>query len=157
VSQAVLDQVPGKFIAEKAHEAKVKGKSEPLVIYRVLGTVDANGRETRVETEYSSYAAERSDKVVHDSPAAARAPAPMPEPAVSAEPAPMPELAVAAEPPPMPELSVAAEPPPLEAASAPPEASPPAGADLLFPDEHTAALSLVDIPAEEPPKDDEAA
>lgn len=75
VSQAVLDQVPGIFEAEKTHEAKVKGKSEPLVIYKVHGYQDqATGQIIRIQTAYSSYAAERSDKVVHDTPAPSSVP-----------------------------------------------------------------------------------
>lgn len=65
ISQAILDQLPGKFITEKAHEAMVKGKSEPLVIHKVIGYIDENGLEVRVETEWSSYDSEKSDKVVH--------------------------------------------------------------------------------------------
>lgn len=63
ISQAVLDQVPGLFLVEKAHEAKVKGKADALIVYKVNGTIDAEGKEVRIETPYSSYAAEKSDKV----------------------------------------------------------------------------------------------
>jgi len=66
ISQEFLNRVQGKFIVEKAHEAKVKGKSEPLIIYKVHGYLDALGKEIRVETAYSSYASEKSDKVVHE-------------------------------------------------------------------------------------------
>ncbi len=65
ISQEVVNQVQGKFVLEKAHEAKVKGKTEPLVIYKVLGYIE-DGKEIIVETPYSSYKAEKSDKVVHD-------------------------------------------------------------------------------------------
>ncbi|MCC7442608.1 MAG: HAMP domain-containing protein [Bdellovibrionales bacterium] len=62
VSQEVVNQCEGLFVVEKAHEAKVKGKAEALVIYKVNGTIE-EGREVLVETPYSSYPAEKSDKV----------------------------------------------------------------------------------------------
>ncbi|MCM2277652.1 MAG: HAMP domain-containing protein [Oligoflexia bacterium] len=68
VSRYALDQVPDKFIVEKTHEAKVKGKSEPLAIYKVLGYYDENRKPVIIQTPYSSYTAEKSDKVVHDAP-----------------------------------------------------------------------------------------
>ncbi len=63
ISQSMVDQLKGKFIVEKTHEAHVKGKSEPLIIYKVHGYIDENGNEIRVETAYSSYKIEKSDKV----------------------------------------------------------------------------------------------
>jgi hypothetical protein len=89
VSQAVLDQVPGKFIVEKAQEVKVKGKTEPLAVFKVRGYIDDAGKEVIVETAYSSYAAEKSDKVVHDD--KHKAPAPAAEAAPTSELAPPPE------------------------------------------------------------------
>lgn len=66
ISQEVLDQLGDKFIVEKAHEAKVKGKKEPLIIYKVHGYYDETRAPILVRTPYSSYQAEKSDKVVHD-------------------------------------------------------------------------------------------
>lgn len=79
ISREVLEQVGGKFVVEKAHEAKVKGKSEPLAVYKVHGFIDESGKEVRIETPYSSYAAEKSDKVVHAPEPAKAAPARAPE------------------------------------------------------------------------------
>jgi adenylate cyclase len=65
ISREVLEHVAGKFIVEKADEAKVKGKAEALVVYKVLGYVAECGTEVRIRTPFSDYKAERSDKVVH--------------------------------------------------------------------------------------------
>ncbi len=94
ISKEVLDQVPGKFVVEKAHEAKVKGKAEPLAVFKVHGYVDEQGKEVIIQTPYSTYAAEKSDKVVHDSPKPAAAPAIAAAP-VAAAPAPAPAPVVA--------------------------------------------------------------
>jgi len=66
IPQAILDRVKGQFVFEKCKSAKVKGKSQEIEIYKVTGYRDEAGREVLVETPYSSYAAEKSDKVVHD-------------------------------------------------------------------------------------------
>jgi adenylate cyclase len=96
ISQSVLDQTGGKFIVTRTHEAKVKGKTEPLVIYTVQGYYDDNSMPVMVQTEWSSYEASKSDKVVHDSVPAPgpAAPAPAPQalaPAPMAAPAPAPQ------------------------------------------------------------------
>ena len=72
---------------EKAHEAKVKGKSEPLIIYKVHGYFDEHGKEVIVKTPYSSYKAEKSDKVVHDKPKGGEVAQAGAAPSASAEPA----------------------------------------------------------------------
>ncbi|MCM2324009.1 MAG: HAMP domain-containing protein [Oligoflexia bacterium] len=66
VSQDVLSQVPEMFIVEKAHETRVKGKTEPIAVYKVLGYYNERREPVLVQTPYSSYKAERSDKVIHD-------------------------------------------------------------------------------------------
>jgi adenylate cyclase len=76
ISKEVLEQVQGKFVVEKAHEAKVKGKAEPLAVYKVHGFVNEQGQQVLIQTAYSSYAAEKSDKVVHDDKSKAALPAP---------------------------------------------------------------------------------
>ncbi|MCM2278168.1 MAG: HAMP domain-containing protein [Oligoflexia bacterium] len=65
VSEEVRVQVAGRFVFEKAHEARVKGKSQPLIVHKVHGFLGADGRQELVRTPYSEYAAEKSDKVVH--------------------------------------------------------------------------------------------
>lgn len=86
ISQAVLDQVQGKFIVEKAHEAKVKGKTDALIVYKVHGYYNQQGQEILIQTPYSSYAAEKSDKV--ESPKEEKKEAPAPQPHAPVVPAP---------------------------------------------------------------------
>ncbi len=136
ISKEVLEQVPGKFVVEKAHEAKVKGKAEPLAVYKVHGYINEQGQEVLIQTPYSSYAAEKSDKVVHDDkPKAAPAPAaaapapdhaPAPVAAAAVEPAPAPapvpvaaEATVVLETAPAAEATVVLETAPAAAAPAP--------------------------------------
>ena len=66
ISEAVVSEVGSQFMTEKAHEVKVKGKEQPLGVYRVSGYVDASGAQVVVKTPYSEYEAEKSDKVVHE-------------------------------------------------------------------------------------------
>lgn len=68
VSETILEQVSGKFVTEKTHSAKVKGKKEALAIYKLLGYIDSQGQTVLVETPFSSYQPEKSDKVVHEAP-----------------------------------------------------------------------------------------
>jgi hypothetical protein len=69
VPAAIRDRLQDKFIFEKSKSARVKGKSAPIEVYKVWGYVDEAGQPVRVETAYSSYASEKSDKAVHDEPA----------------------------------------------------------------------------------------
>jgi adenylate cyclase len=63
VSQAVLDKTGDSFVTMLAGKATVKGKAEPLNLYRVLGYKDVGGAPVIIETPYSSYATEKDDKV----------------------------------------------------------------------------------------------
>lgn len=63
ISGEIVDQVKEQFLIEKAGQAEVKGKSEPLRLFKVNGYVDASGKEVIVKTPYSSYKAEKADKV----------------------------------------------------------------------------------------------
>ncbi|MGE0614910.1 MAG: adenylate/guanylate cyclase domain-containing protein [Bacteriovoracia bacterium] len=64
ISQSVVAELPpSRFLLEKTFEAKVKGKTEALVIYKVTGVIDENGRQVRLQTAYSDYEGEKSDKV----------------------------------------------------------------------------------------------
>lgn len=63
VSGDLLAAVDEKFVSELAGEAEVKGKSEPIKMYKVLGYRNADGSTRIVETPYSSYAAEADEKV----------------------------------------------------------------------------------------------
>ncbi len=68
ISTSIYHQVRNQFICEAGGAAKVKGKSEAIEVYKVNGYRDESGKEVIIETPYSSYAAEKSDKVVHEAP-----------------------------------------------------------------------------------------
>lgn len=63
VSQAVIDTVGAKFIADIAGAATVKGKSEPLNLYKVKGYLDESGQPVEVVTQFSDFTAEDDEKV----------------------------------------------------------------------------------------------
>lgn len=62
IPKAIRDRVKDRFIFEKCSSAKVKGKSEALEVFKVKGYVDDRGKSVIVETPYSSYKSEKSDK-----------------------------------------------------------------------------------------------
>jgi adenylate cyclase len=66
ISSAVYEKVKGRFVFEQVKSARVKGKAEAIILYRVLGFIDEQGQQVLVETPYSSYASEKSDKAVHE-------------------------------------------------------------------------------------------
>ncbi len=59
ISQTLLDQVQDKFIVEKVHEVRVKGKAQPLAIYKVKGYIEEHGIEVIIETPFSDYPPEK--------------------------------------------------------------------------------------------------
>ena len=127
ISSRVFEQVGARFVVDKCKSAKVKGKTHAIEIYRVLGYVDEQGKSVIVETPYSSYSAEKSDKVVHE----ASVPEKQPENEIA-----VPAIAkVVAEMP----TPIASEPPAFSAESSPPPfadlPSPPEFAELLSPPE----------------------
>jgi adenylate cyclase len=63
LSEDVFNEVSKEFVLEEAGRAEVKGKSEPLVLFKVRGFIDENGDEIIVKTPYSDYKAEGADKV----------------------------------------------------------------------------------------------
>jgi adenylate cyclase len=66
VPKAIVDRVNDHFVFEQSHSIKVKGKSVALEVFKVLGYRDETGKEVIIQTPYSSYEAEKSDKVVHE-------------------------------------------------------------------------------------------
>ncbi len=66
IPKSVYDVVKDKFIFEATTSAKVKGKSEAIELYNLRGYIDEKGEKVIVETPYSSYKSEKSDKSVHD-------------------------------------------------------------------------------------------
>ena len=65
IPKTIFDEVKGRFIFEQAESAKVKGKTDAIEVFKVKGYIDSSGKEKIVETEYSSYAKEKSDKSAH--------------------------------------------------------------------------------------------
>ena len=62
ISEEVVKQIGDAFIVELAGAAEVKGRSEPLKMFKVRGYRE-NGLDVVVRTEYSDYEAEKVDKV----------------------------------------------------------------------------------------------
>ncbi len=62
ISEEVVNKVGDDFFVELAGAAEVKGRSEPLKMYKVRGYKE-NGLMIEVRTEYSDYKAEKVDKV----------------------------------------------------------------------------------------------
>ncbi len=87
IPSSIHEKVKDRFVFEKCKSAKVKGKSTAIEIYKVKGYIDADGKEVIIETAYSSYAAEKSDKVVHEEVVHVKAPAADPTSADSHAPA----------------------------------------------------------------------
>ena len=63
VSQSIRASESEKYIYELAGEAEVKGKSEPIRMYKVRGYIDASGKAIDVTTKYSDYAAGSDAKI----------------------------------------------------------------------------------------------
>ncbi|MGE3760073.1 MAG: adenylate/guanylate cyclase domain-containing protein, partial [Pseudobdellovibrionaceae bacterium] len=63
VSELVHKQVDKNFAMEEAGTATVKGKSEPLRLYKVIGYKDAKGTVETVTTNYSEYAPAAAEKI----------------------------------------------------------------------------------------------
>lgn len=63
VSEAVYDKVQDEFAGEVAGTAEVKGKAEPIKLYKVIGFRHKDGRIEEIRTPYSEYAKEDADKV----------------------------------------------------------------------------------------------
>ncbi len=63
VSESVVEKVGEDFLVEIGGTASVKGKSEPLKLYKVKGYKDESGSFVEVQTEYSTYAKEKDDKI----------------------------------------------------------------------------------------------
>lgn len=63
LSQELADTVQEEFIVKKAGGVEVKGKSQELFLYTVHGYKHSDGTMELVETRYSSYKAEKADKV----------------------------------------------------------------------------------------------
>ncbi len=63
LSQELAETVEEEYIIKKAGGVEVKGKSQQLYLYTLHGYKHSNGTMQLVETKYSSYKAEKADKV----------------------------------------------------------------------------------------------
>ncbi len=63
ISEAVAKELEGQFMFDLAGEAEVKGKSEPLKMFKVRGYIDAEGKLVELKTPYSDYEAGHADKI----------------------------------------------------------------------------------------------
>lgn len=63
VSQEIVNEIEAKFFTELAGSAEVKGKVEPLKMYRVKGFYNLAGEAVEVKTPYSEYKSEAVDKI----------------------------------------------------------------------------------------------
>jgi len=63
ISHEAMMQLQNDFIFESAGAAEVKGRSEPLKLYKVNGYIGADKQEVIVATPFSKYTAEGADKV----------------------------------------------------------------------------------------------
>lgn len=63
VSETVTQGLEQFFIFDLAGSAEVKGKSEPIKMYKVRGIIEENGQHIIVQTPFSDFAAEIADKV----------------------------------------------------------------------------------------------
>lgn len=63
ITKSVFDAAGDKYVCEQVESVKVKGKTGPVEVFKVRGFYDAKGRAVMVETPYSEYPPEASDKV----------------------------------------------------------------------------------------------
>lgn len=63
LSDEVAELVKKEFITEEAGKVEVKGKSQPLTLYKVRGYYDSAGQPVKVQTAYSDYESGEADKV----------------------------------------------------------------------------------------------
>jgi adenylate cyclase len=63
ISEEMSEKVKEYFIIDYAGAAEVKGKSEPLKMFKVTGYIDEDGNKNVIQTPYSEYQAEAADKV----------------------------------------------------------------------------------------------
>lgn len=63
LSDEVAELVKKEFITEEAGKVEVKGKSQPLTLFKVRGYYDQAGQPVKVQTAYSDYESGEVDKV----------------------------------------------------------------------------------------------
>ncbi|OFZ19649.1 MAG: hypothetical protein A2Z20_12950 [Bdellovibrionales bacterium RBG_16_40_8] len=63
VSGETLEKIKGEFIFDYVGAAEVKGKSEPIKMYKIRGYIDESGNEIIIKTKYSDFDASNTDKI----------------------------------------------------------------------------------------------
>lgn len=63
VSESVAAGLEQRFVFEFAGSAEVKGKSQPVAMYKVRGYFSATGESHLLRTDYSDFEAQEADKV----------------------------------------------------------------------------------------------
>ena len=63
ISETVANEVKEQILIEFAGDAEVKGKAEPIKMFKVRGTISSTGETSIVETPYSDFAPADADKV----------------------------------------------------------------------------------------------
>lgn len=66
ISKSVYESVKDRFVVETCGSSKVKGKKTSVNVYKVLGYINPEGKQVIIQTPYSSYTPEKSEKTVHD-------------------------------------------------------------------------------------------
>lgn len=63
ISESVANAVKNDFIVEELGSVAIEDKTAPLRLYKVLGTIDKNGKKEFITTPYSSYAMKSDSKI----------------------------------------------------------------------------------------------
>ena len=63
ITEQVLEKLNNTFTVSLAGSAEVKGRSEPIHMYKVSGYLSSTGNQIEVATPYSNYPAENSEKI----------------------------------------------------------------------------------------------
>lgn len=63
ISEVTAKVLEGQFLMEKAGDVEAKGKSEPLSLYKVRGTIGEDGIPVLIRTEYSDFDATTDTKI----------------------------------------------------------------------------------------------
>ncbi|MCB0361212.1 MAG: adenylate/guanylate cyclase domain-containing protein, partial [Bdellovibrionales bacterium] len=63
LSEEIANIVKSEFVLEEAGKVEVKGKTQPLCLFKVRGYYAESGEPVLVQTPYSDYASGDSDKI----------------------------------------------------------------------------------------------
>src|SRR3989338_1258013 len=63
ITEQVIEKLADQFLVERAGAAEVKGRAEPITMFKVRGYKNENGLNVEVKTPYSDYEAADSEKI----------------------------------------------------------------------------------------------